>query len=541
VTSIHVRRLESRVARTTARFIEHADTKGAGVADLPNMKLPWYTVRDQADGAPAAETPTVFIFDEIGGSFGVDANQFIAELEAITAPTIRLRINSPGGSVFDAINIHSALLHHPAKILVYVDSLAASAASIIAMAGNEIVMMPGSQMMIHDASALEDGTAADMAKMNTFLNRQSQNVADIYAGRAGGDAVEWRDLMLAETWMFAQEAVDAGLADRIEERKAPDAPMVDESMTRSFDLSQYRYAGRREAPTPVFRRRPRPTQRRGDGQKGTPALVSSDSGAARREAAAKRAERFAREGLPVGGQVRGGIMLPNGAARRLSTKDLAAPAQLRAKMVERGGKTFYQVEGYFTVYERGYEMWDWAGPYTEIVTRGSGKRTIGSNPDVVFLVNHSGLAMARTVADTLELWDDATGGGDRAFLNPTRQDVKDLVAAIDDGTITEQSYAFMIESGEWSPDFTEFRINDYELDRGDVSAVNYGANPYTSVAARSREILDALEHLPAGAARVALDRLNHRADLGEQRKIPAVEHVGRGSVAKFEAMLAEDD
>lgn len=249
-----------------------------------------------------------------------------------------------------------------------------------------------------------------------------------------------------------------------------------------------------------------------------------------REAAQKRRERFERDGVLLDGQQRS---LPNGAARRVSTRDLSAQSQLRAKKVDRDGKPFFQVEGYYTVYERGYEMWDWAGPYTEIVSADAGEKTTAANPDVVYLVNHAGLAMARTVAGTLELWSDATGGGNRAYLNPQRQDVKDLVAAIDDGTITEQSFAFMIVAGQWSPDYTEFRINEYDIDRGDTSAVNYGANPYTSVAARSREILDALDHLPAGAARAALDRLSHRPDL-EQMSL-----VGRGSVAKYEAMLAE--
>lgn len=252
-----------------------------------------------------------------------------------------------------------------------------------------------------------------------------------------------------------------------------------------------------------------------------------------REAADKRRERFERDGGLTEAQQRSAA-LPNGAARRVSTKDQCAPSQLRAKKVDRDGKPFYQVEGYYTVYERGYEMWDWAGPYTEIVSAGAGEKTTAANPDVVYLVNHAGLAMARTTsAGTLELWSDEIGGGNRAFLNPQRQDVKDLVLGIDDKVVTEQSFAFMITLGQWSPDYTEFRINEYNIDRGDTSAVNYGANPYTSVAARSREILDALEHLPAGAARAALDRLNDRPDL-EQMPL-----VGRGSVAKYEAMLAE--
>jgi HK97 family phage prohead protease len=271
-----------------------------------------------------------------------------------------------------------------------------------------------------------------------------------------------------------------------------------------------------------------------------PDIIAVTPALERTEAAALRRARYESDGV-LSEHAERQFTTPNNAPRRLSTKDLGAPSELRAKKVDRDGKPYYQVEGYFTVYERGYEMWDWAGPYTEIVTKGAAEKTIAAQPDVVFLVNHTGLAMARTgtVANTLELWSDDTGGGNRVFLNPQRQDVKDLIAAIEDGTITEQSFGFMITAGQWSPDYMEFRISEFDMDRGDTSAVNYGANPYTSVTARAREILDSLDQLPAGAARAALNRLQHRPDLTEQQKPPAV--VGRGSVAKFEAMLAEED
>lgn len=250
MTSAHVRRLEARRARITARVLEHAARTGATIADLPAMELPWYTIRNQAAEQPA-EPATVFVFDEIGGSFGVGAETFARDLEDIAAPVIRVRINSPGGAVRDAVAMHSALLHHPARILVYVDSLAASAASVVAMAGDEIIMMPGSQMMIHDASMMEDGTAADLAAASTFLDRQSGNVAEMYARRAGGEVQEWRDLMLAETWMFAREAVTMGLADRVEEPPpAPDEELAG-LLTRTHSLAQYRYPGRANAPTPA--------------------------------------------------------------------------------------------------------------------------------------------------------------------------------------------------------------------------------------------------------------------------------------------------
>lgn len=244
-----------------------------------------------------------------------------------------------------------------------------------------------------------------------------------------------------------------------------------------------------------------------------------------REAAARRAAAFADGASPDAAQLR--LQIPGGAGRSVSTgwQRAAAtapmPAALRAKKVDRDGKSFFVVEGYYTTYERGYEMWDWYGPYTEVVSAGAGEKTIASQPDVVFLVNHRGLAMARTLAGTLELWSDETGCGDRAWLNPNRSDVKDLVLGIEDGTITEQSFAFMITKGHWSPDYSEYRIDEFDQERGDTSAVNYGANPTTSIAARSREILDELDKLPAGAARAALDRLNRRGDLAQMTQAAA--------------------
>ena len=221
------------------------------------------------------------------------------------------------------------------------------------------------------------------------------------------------------------------------------------------------------------------------------------------------------------------------------------PPRLSAQRVERDGKMFYRVGGHYTVHERGYEMWDENGPYVEIVAAGAGDKTMAARPDVIFLVNHRGLAMARTAAGTLELWSDRVGDGNTAWLNPQRQDVMDLVHGIEDGTITEQSFAFMIEAGHWNADFTEYRIDTYDLDRGDTSAVNYGANPHTSIAARSaREILDELDRLPAGAARAAMDRLTHRVDLAQRRDQPAApavpdlpQHAGR-TVTDLDAWLS---
>lgn len=508
MTSIHVRKLESRVARTAARFVDLAAREGLAVADLPAARLPWYEIRNEAGDDPA-EPATVLIFDEIGGSWGISAEQFARDLEAITAPTIRVRINSPGGAVFEAIAIHSALLHHPARIEVYVDGYAASAASVIAMAGDEIVMMPGSEMMIHDASATHEGNAGDMANLSTWLDRQSDNIAELYRQRAGGDAAEWRDLMLAETWMFANEAVDMGLADRVYERPAP----VDEVMTRSFDLAKfgYRYTGRRSAPAPGQQRQ-RTVARVGGRQRGdeTPRSVVTNRRHATamdlRTAARERAAGAAEAGYRLQ-QHRGASTPPAGRAR-----SLPFPAQLRATLETRRGQELYHLIGQATVFGVRYEMWDEFGPYWEKVDRHAADDTLAANPDVAFLVNHRGVTMARTTNGTLEL--RASSGIDvDAWLNPKRQDVTDFVTAVEDANVTEMSLAFMLDDGFWNQDFSEFTIARMDLNRGDVSGVNYGANPHTSISARQREVLGELERMSPALARASLSRLLERRDL----------------------------
>lgn len=183
-----------------------------------------------------------------------------------------------------------------------------------------------------------------------------------------------------------------------------------------------------------------------------------------------------------------------------SKRSVPFPSTMRAETVERDGKSFYQVSGYASMYEREYDMWDMFGPYVESVDAGAGATTLATKPDVVFLVNHTGLAMARTKANTLDLSEDSTGLADVAYLNPERQDVKDLVLAIGDDVVTEQSFAFYIEEGWWNDDFTAFRIVEYDINRGDVSAVNYGANPFTTIAARQRDLVSELRHMPESTA-----------------------------------------
>lgn len=215
----------------------------------PENSGDWYRIENSAEDPDATD---VYVYDSIGGWFGTTADDFIRDMREISTRNINLRLNSPGGSVFEGIAIANAIRTHPANVTVYVDGLAASIASVIALAGDRLVMMPQSQMMIHDASGGCYGNAADMEYMVGLLNKQSDNIADAYASRAGGTADEWRDLMRSETWYSAKEAVAAGLADEVREKPAADATedALAARMQSVWNLTAYRYAGREKAPVP---------------------------------------------------------------------------------------------------------------------------------------------------------------------------------------------------------------------------------------------------------------------------------------------------
>lgn len=195
-------------------------------------------------------TATIRLYDPIdsyGDWWGVSAKEFVTALDEIPerVDEIRLHINSPGGDVFDGIAILNALRNHPARVVAIVDGIAASAASFIATGVDELVMAKNSELMIHDAWGLCVGNAADMMSMADMLAKNSDNIASIYAEKAGGDLAAWRAVMEAETWYTAEEAVAAGLADRVDDRKKVDDPKA------RFDLSIFTYAGRDAAPAPA--------------------------------------------------------------------------------------------------------------------------------------------------------------------------------------------------------------------------------------------------------------------------------------------------
>lgn len=207
----------------------------------------WYTVRNAlADDGP----PEILIYDVIDSMFGVSAADFVRDLAKIDAPAITVRINSPGGAVFDGIAILNALRGHDAKITTVVDGIAASIASVIAMGGDEIVMNKNSQMMIHNAWDLVIGNADELQAAADRLRQFSENLASIYADRAGGSVADWQALMDAETWYTADEAVAAGLADLVLVETVKETAMASYTRPDAFDLSKFRYPGRQAAPAP---------------------------------------------------------------------------------------------------------------------------------------------------------------------------------------------------------------------------------------------------------------------------------------------------
>lgn len=164
----------------------------------------------------------IFIYDAIVGSDieaewwgGVSANAFVKALRGVTAGTIHLRINSPGGDVFGARAIETALREHKARVVVHIDGLAASAATFIAMAGDEIVIADGAMFMIHKAWTYAYGNADDLSKTVELLDKIDATLVDTYAKRTGQVDSRIAEWMAAETWFTAEEAVQHGFADRV--------------------------------------------------------------------------------------------------------------------------------------------------------------------------------------------------------------------------------------------------------------------------------------------------------------------------------------
>lgn len=168
--------------------------------------------------------PEILIYSDIGPEEwgGVSAKAIKAQLDKMSdADHITVRINSPGGDVFDGFAIYNLLREHPARVTVKVDGWAASAASVVAMAGDEIEVAANALMMIHNPWTFAMGDANDMRKQADLLDQIKVSIITTYKTRLGMDEAEIAQLMDEETWFDAQGALEAGLATRIAGKGEP--------------------------------------------------------------------------------------------------------------------------------------------------------------------------------------------------------------------------------------------------------------------------------------------------------------------------------
>lgn len=173
---------------------------------------------------PSTEAPAeLMVYGRIGGGGwsdeGIGAADVAALLREVGAGPLNVRINSGGGDAFEGIAIHSLLARHPGTVTVYVDGLAASAASFIMLAGDRVVAARNSFIMIHDGMTGTYGNSATHRRSLDLLDKVSDNIADMYSERAGEEPAHWRALMIENgedgTWYTGQEALTAGLVDEL--------------------------------------------------------------------------------------------------------------------------------------------------------------------------------------------------------------------------------------------------------------------------------------------------------------------------------------
>jgi len=158
---------------------------------------------------------TLYLYDAIGSYFGIGAEEFVRSLNDIRDDRIHLRINSPGGDVFEARAMQTAIRQHSAEVIVHIDGLAASAATGISMAGDRIEMAEGAFFMIHNAWTLGLGNANDFEELAAMLRKVDGSINRDYQRKTGADEKQIADWMDTETWFTAEEAQTNGFIDDV--------------------------------------------------------------------------------------------------------------------------------------------------------------------------------------------------------------------------------------------------------------------------------------------------------------------------------------
>ncbi len=184
----------------------------AASVQMNNDTQSWFSIK-----AGANDTAEISIYDEIGG-WGISAKAFAKQLKDLgNVKKINLHIHSPGGSVFDGMAIFNLLNNHTAKKIVYIDGLAASMASVIAMVGDVVIMPENAMMMIHKPWGIQGGDAEDMRKYADLLDKIEETLISAYTKKTGKSAEELAEMLAEETWLSGQECVEHGFADQLAE------------------------------------------------------------------------------------------------------------------------------------------------------------------------------------------------------------------------------------------------------------------------------------------------------------------------------------
>lgn len=194
----------------------------------------WYKIvaADGGDGDGGGHAE-ILIYDEIGRNWcgeGILAEEMVKDLAELDVATIDVRINSVGGQVFEGLAIFNALDRHPAKVTTHIDGMAASIASIVALAGAEVRIAENAFMMIHNPWGVEIGDANDMRKKAEILDKLGGSLVDIYSAKTEKSEKVVRAWMDEETWFNAEESLEAGLVDEV-------APAM--QIAASFDLTRF--------------------------------------------------------------------------------------------------------------------------------------------------------------------------------------------------------------------------------------------------------------------------------------------------------------
>jgi ATP-dependent Clp endopeptidase proteolytic subunit ClpP len=216
------------------RKSEELDNEAEGMASKSN----WYAIHKASDGETEVE---VSIYDEIGFG-GVTAKDFMAEVKKLKGQHIHLRINSVGGSVIEGAAIYNALRRHKGGLTVHVDGLAASMASVIAMAGEEVFIADNAMLMIHNPWSMTMGDADDLRKEADVLDKLKNTLVNAYARKTGMETNDIAAMMDEETWLNATQSVAMGFADEIEDGIEAAASITPATARQRFDTFSHSMA-----------------------------------------------------------------------------------------------------------------------------------------------------------------------------------------------------------------------------------------------------------------------------------------------------------